>query len=163
MASIRSAVRSLDPNIPVFGVRTLEDVVAENTSSRRLSVLLISAFAALALVLAGVGIYGVISYLVTQRRQEIGIRMALGATGENILSMILRQGARLAAFGIFAGLLGAVALTRLISTLLFQVSALDGVTFVAGVVLLTALVLLASWLPARRATRVDPLVALRYE
>jgi ABC-type antimicrobial peptide transport system permease subunit len=89
--------------------------------------------------------------------------MALGATGENILSMILRQGARLAAAGILAGLLGAVALTRLISTLLFQVSALDATTFVAGVVLLTALVFLASWLPARRATRVDPLIALRYQ
>lgn len=163
VASIRSAVQSFDPDIPVFEVGSLEDIVAENTSSRRFSVLLISAFAALALVLAGVGIYGVISYLVTQRRQEIGIRMALGATGENILSMILRQGARLAAAGILAGLLGAVAFTRLISTLLFQVSALDATTFVAGVVLLTALVFLASWLPARRATRVDPLIALRYE
>ena len=163
MTRIRAAVQSLDPDIPVFEVRALEDIVAENTSSRRLSVLLVSAFAVLALVLAGVGIYGVISYLVTQRRQEIGIRMALGATGDNILSMILRQGARLAAFGILAGLIAAVILTRLISTLLFQVSALDVMTFVAGVAILTVLVLLASWLPARRATRVDPLVALRYE
>jgi putative ABC transport system permease protein len=161
--SIRSAVQSLDPSIPVFDVRPLEAIVAESTSSRRLSVILIAFFAALALGLSGLGIYGVISYLVTQRRQEIGIRIALGASSHDVLSMVLRQGARLAAFGILVGLVGAVVLTRLMSSVLFEVSALDGMSFGVGVVLLAGLVLFASWLPARRATRIDPLVALRYE
>lgn len=163
LPAIRSAVQSLDPNIPVYNVRSMEEIVAENTSSRRLSVMLITIFAGLALGLAALGIYGVISYLVTQRRQEIGIRIALGASSQDVLSMILRQGARLAAIGIVAGLAGAVVLTRLMSSVLFQVSALDGMSFGAGVVLLGALVLFACWLPARRATRIDPLVALRYE
>jgi len=160
---IRAAVEALDPNIPIFDARPLEAIVAENTSSRRLSVMLIAFFAALALGLAGLGIYGVISYLVTQRRQEIGIRIALGASSHDVLSMVLRQGARLAAFGILVGVAGAVILTRLMSSLLFEVSALDGMSFGLGVVLLAALVLFASWLPARRATRIDPLIALRYE
>jgi putative ABC transport system permease protein len=160
---IRSAVQSLDPNLPVYEVRPLEDIIADNSSSRRLAVTLIGSFAVLALLLAGIGIYGVISYLVTQRRQEIGIRVALGASANNVLSMVLLQGARLAAYGIAAGLVGAFILTRLISTLLFEVSAFDLATFAAGVMVLAALVLLACWLPARRATRIDPLVALRYE
>jgi predicted permease len=161
--SLRSALQSIDPNVPVFDVRALENVIADYTSSRRLSVMLIAVFAALALLLAGVGIYGVISYLVTQRRQEIGIRMALGASTENVLKMILLQGARLAVAGILLGLAGAVALTRLIASLLFQVSALDGTAFLAGVAVIAGLVLFACWIPARRATRIDPLVALRYE
>ena len=163
VAGIRAAIRSLDPNLPVFDVRPLPDIVADASASRRLAVTLIGSFAALALLLAAVGIYGVISYLVTQRRQEIGIRIALGATSENVLKLIIGKGARLAAFGVGAGLLGALALTSLISKLLFQVSAFDITTFALGVVVLVALVLLACWLPARRATRIDPLVALRYE
>jgi putative ABC transport system permease protein len=162
-SGIRSAVQSLDPNLPVYEVRFLEDIVADNSSSRRLAVTLIGSFAVLALLLAGIGIYGVISYLVTQRRQEIGIRVALGASTKNVLSMVLLQGARLAVYGIAAGLVGAFILTRLISSLLFEVSAFDLATFAAGVIVLAALVLLACWLPARRATRIDPLVALRYE
>jgi len=162
-SQIRSAVQSLDADLPVFEVRALGDIVAENSASRRLSVLLIGSFAALALLLAGVGIYGVISYLVSQRYREIGIRMALGASSQTVLSMILLQGARMAILGIAIGLLGALALTRLIAGLLFQVSALDVTTLVAGVIALASLVLLASWLPARRATRVDLLIALRYE
>jgi predicted permease len=162
-SGIRSAVQSLDPDLPVFDVRTLEDIVAENSASRRLSVMLIGAFTVLALLLTCVGIYGVISYLVSQRRQEIGIRMALGAAARDVLSMILLQGARMAGLGIAVGLLGSIILTRLIASLLFQVSALDVATFVAGVIVLGGLVLFACWLPARRATRVDPLVALRYE
>jgi len=162
-SGIRSAVQSLDPNLPVYEVRFLEDIVADNSSSRRLAVTLIGSFAVLALLLAGIGIYGVISYLVTQRRQEIGIRVALGASTKNVLSMVLLQGARLAVYGIAAGLVGAFILTRLISSLLFEVSAFDLTTFAAGVIVLAALVLLACWLPARRATRIDPLVALRYE
>jgi putative ABC transport system permease protein len=163
VSGIRAAVRSLDPDLPLFDVRPLPDIVADSSASRRLAVTLIGSFASLALLLAAVGIYGVISYLVTQRRQEIGIRIALGATSQNVLSLILMKGARLAALGVGAGLLGALALTRLISTLLFQVSAFDVTTFTAGVLVLVSLVLLACWLPARRATRIDPLVALRYE
>jgi putative ABC transport system permease protein len=163
VAGIRAAIHSLDPNLPVFDVRPLPDIVADSSASRRLAVTLIGSFAALALLLAAVGIYGVISYLVTQRRQEIGIRIALGATSENVLALILMKGARLAALGVGVGLLGALALTSLISKLLFQVSAFDVTTFALGVVILVSLVLLACWLPARRATRIDPLVALRYE
>lgn len=162
-SAIRSAVQSLDPDLPVFDVRPLADIVAENSASRRLSVLLIGAFALLALLLSGVGIYGVVSYLVSQRYREIGIRMALGASARNVLSMILLQGTRMAALGIAVGLLGSLALTRLMASLLFQVGALDVTTFAAGVAALAGLVLFACWLPARRATRVDPLVALRYE
>jgi putative ABC transport system permease protein len=162
-SDIRSAVQSLDADLPIFDVRPLADIVADNSASRRMSVMLIGAFAVLALLLAGVGIYGVISYLVSQRYHEIGIRMALGAASRDVLSMILLQGARMAGLGIVAGLLGSIALTRLISSLLFQVSALDVATFAVGVVVLGGLVLFACWLPARRATRVDPLIALRYE
>jgi ABC-type antimicrobial peptide transport system permease subunit len=153
----------MDADLPVYDVRSLGEIIADNSASRRLSVMLIGAFAVLALFLAGVGIYGVISYLVNQRQREIGIRMALGAAAGDVLSMILMQGARMAGLGIAAGLLGSILLTQLISSLLFQVSALDVATFAAGVIVLSALVLFACWLPARRATRVDPLVALRYE
>jgi putative ABC transport system permease protein len=131
----------------------MEDIVSENTASRRLSVVLIGSFAVLALVLAGVGVYGVMAYVVTQRRHEIGIRMALGANQRNILEMVLRQGLRLALLGIAAGLVGALALTHFLSSILFRVSAMG----------LALVLLLACCLPARRATRVDPLVALRYE
>jgi putative ABC transport system permease protein len=162
-SDIRSAVQSLDADLPIFDVRPLADIVADNSASRRLSVMLIGAFAALALLLAGVGVYGVISYLVSQRYREIGIRMALGAASRDVLSMVLLQGARMAGLGVALGLLGSMAITRLISTLLFQVSALDAGTFTTGVAVLGGLVLFACWLPARRATRVDPLVALRYE
>ena len=144
-------------------MRPLEDIVSENTASRRLSVVLIGSFAVLALVLAGVGVYGVMAYVVTQRGHEIGIRMALGAHHRDILGMVLRQGLRLALIGIAAGLAGAFVLTHLMSSLLFHVSALDGETFALGATALGGIVLLACYLPARRATRVDPLVALRYE
>jgi predicted permease len=162
-SGIRSAVQSLDADLPVFDVRPLGEIVSDNSASRRLSVMLIGAFALLALLLASVGIYGVISYLVSQRYKEIGIRMALGAAAGDVLSMVLLQGARMAGLGIAVGILGSIALTRLIASLLFQVGALDAATFVAGAIVLGGLVLFASWLPARRATRVDPLVALRYE
>lgn len=162
-SDIRSAVHSLDADLPVFDERPLADIVADNSASRRLSAMLIGAFAILALLLAGVGVYGVISYLVSQRYHEIGIRMALGAASRDVLAMVLLQGAGMAGLGIAVGLLGSIVLMRLIAGLLFQVSALDLATFVAGVSVLGGLVLFACWLPARRATRVDPLVALRYE
>jgi putative ABC transport system permease protein len=162
-SGIRAAVRSLDPDVPLYDVRSMEDIVSENTASRRLSVVLIGSFAVLALVLAGVGVYGVMAYVVTQRRHEIGIRMALGANQKNILEMVLRQGLRLALVGIAGGLAGALALTRFLSSMLFQVSALDLETFALGAIGLGLVLLLACCLPARRATHVDPLVALRYE
>jgi putative ABC transport system permease protein len=162
-SGVRAAVASVDPDVPLYEVRALEEIVNENTASRRLSVVLIGSFAALALVLAGVGVYGVMAYVVTQRGHEIGIRMALGANQKNILDMVLRQGLRLALIGIGIGLTGALALTHLISSLLFHVSALDMETFFLGAAALGGIVLLACYLPARRATRVDPLVALRYE
>lgn len=163
VAGIRAAIHSLDADLPVFDVRPLRDIVADASAPRRLAVMLIGSFAALALLLAAVGVYGVISRLVMQRRQEIGIRIALGASSGNILSLILTNGARLAAIGVAVGLLGSFALTRLLSSLLFQVSVFDAATFSIGIVILIALVFLASWLPARRATRIDPLVAIRYE
>lgn len=162
-SGVRAAVASLDPDVPLYEVRQLEEIVSENTASRRLSVVLIGSFAVLALVLAGVGVYGVMAYVVTQRGHEIGIRMALGANQNNILDMVLRQGLRLALIGIAVGLAGTLALTHLISSLLFHVGALDVETFVLGATALGLIVLLACYLPARRATRVDPLVALRYE
>jgi len=147
----------------MYDVRSMEDIVSESTASRRLSVVLIGSFAGLALLLAGVGVYGVMAYVVTQRGHEIGIRMALGADQRNILEMVLRQGFRLALFGIAGGLVGALALTHFLSSMLFHVSALDVETFALGAVGLGLVLLLACCLPARRATRVDPLVALRYE
>jgi len=162
-SGIRAAVRSVDPDVPLYDVRSMEDIVSENTASRRLSVALIGSFAVLALVLAGVGVYGVMAYVVTQRRHEIGIRMALGANQRDILEMVLRQGLRLALLGIAGGLAGALALTHFLSSVLFHVSALDVETFALGAIGLGLVLLLACCLPARRATRVDPLVALRYE
>jgi predicted permease len=162
-SSVQAAVLSIDPDVPLYEVRPLREIVDESTASRRLSVVLISSFAALALILAGVGIYGVMAYSVTQRNQEIGVRMALGAEPDDVLRMVVRQGMRLAVTGIVIGFVGAVALTRLIASLLFHVSAFDEGTFISGVAMLAMVVLLASWLPARRASRVDPIVALRYE
>ena len=158
-----AAVHAVDPSIPLFDLRTLDSVVAENTSSRRLTVTLIVSFAGLALLLAGVGVYGVMAYSVSQRNHEIGIRMALGAEPEDVVQMIGRHGALLAAIGISAGIVGAALLTRLIAALLFRVSALDAGAYAVGVGTLLVIVALASWIPAKRATRIDPIVALRYE
>ena len=160
---LSAAVHAVDPSIPVFDLRTLESVVAENTASRRLTVTLIVSFAGLALLLAGVGVYGVMAYSVSQRNHEIGIRMALGAEPEDVLRMIGRHGALLAVIGIGAGIVSAAMLTRLLAALLFRVSALDAGTYALGVGTLLVIVALASWIPAKRATRIDPIVALRYE
>jgi putative ABC transport system permease protein len=160
-AGVRAAIAAADPGLPIFSVRALEELVAERTAERRLSVLLLSVFAALALLLAAVGIYGVMSYAVTQQTQEIGIRMALGAEREHILRMVLRHGALMSFAGIGIGLVVAVGLARLIASLLYQTSAMDPPTFSAVPLLLAAVALVACYLPARRATRVDPMVALR--
>lgn len=161
--AVRAAVRDLDPTLPVYELQTMSDVVADSLVRPRFLSLLLAAFSAIALLLAAVGIYGVMAYSVSQRTQEIGVRMALGAGTTDVLKMVLGQGTKLAAIGIALGLLGAFALTRLMSTLLFQVSVTDPITFASVVALLTFVALLACYIPARRATKVDPMIALRYE
>ncbi len=162
-STVRDAVRTIDPDLPVFLMRPLGELVAERTAERRLAVLLISVFAGVALLLAAVGIYGVMSYAVTQQTQEIGIRMALGAEREHILRMVLAHGTAMALAGVGLGLVAAFALARLIRSLLFETSVADLPTFALVPSILLAVALFACYLPARRATRVDPMVALRWE
>ena len=162
-APIRRAVVSLDSDLPVSDVRTLDDRLQQSIAQPRVSMLLLGLFALMALVLAAVGIYGVLSYTVTQRTRELGIRMALGAESNSVLKMVISQAMAPAIVGVLVGLAGAWGATRLMSTLLFGVSATDPLTFAAVALFLLAVALVASWVPARRATRVDPLVALRAE
>ena len=163
VSGIRSAVRSLDPDLPLFDIRPLPDIVADTSASRRLAVTLLGSFAILALLLAAVGIYGVISYLVTQRRQELGIRIALGASRSDILKLVLKYGSILSLTGVALGLVASFGLTHLLSSLLFGVKWNDPLTFLTVAALLVGVALLACFLPARRATQVDPMMALRYE
>ena len=161
--AVRGAIWSVDSEQPVWKVRTLEFLLQRSLGGQRFLLQLIGALAVLALVLAAVGIYGVIAYAVSQRTHEIGIRLALGAQPRNILQMVLGQGLKLALLGIACGVMTALALTRLMKTLLFGVGATDPLTFGAVALLLLLVVLLACWIPARRATKVDPLIALRCE
>ena len=161
--ALRQAVWSIDPNQPISGVSTLEQIVSTSIAQPRLNMLLMMLFGGLALVLSAVGIYGLLSYAVTQRTQEMGIRMALGANVTDVLKLVLKQGMLLALIGEAIGLAGAFALTRLMSGLLFGVTPTDTGIFAGVVLVLTLTALLACYLPARRATKVDPLVALRYE
>jgi putative ABC transport system permease protein len=163
IAAARQQVLELDRDLPVFNVRTMEQVLANSVASYRQNTILLGLFAAVAFVLAAVGIYGVLAYDVAQRRHEIGIRLALGAQTRDVLKLVVGHGMALALLGTGLGLAGAFALTRWLKTLLFGVSTTDPRTF-AGVALLLILVaLLACWIPARRATKVDPLRALRHE
>jgi predicted permease len=162
-ASIRAAVATIDKDQPIFAVHTMQELVDDSISTRRLTLVLLGIFSALALILAAIGIYGVVAYSVALRTQEIGIRMALGAQRQDVLRLVLGQGARIAFFGVAIGLAAAAALARLLSSLLFSVSASDPITFTAVAVLLIAVALLACCIPARRALRVDPIIALRYE
>ena len=159
----RYAVRSVDKGIPVFNVKTMNDVLATSVAQQRMSMLLLSAFAGVALLLAMIGIYGVTAYYVTQRTQEIGIRMALGAQMGDVMKLVFMSGMALALAGIGLGVVGAFALTRLMTSLLFAVKPTDAVTFVTVSLCLLVTALIACYIPARRATKVDPLVALRYE
>jgi putative ABC transport system permease protein len=161
--TIRERIRALDPNVPLDKIYPLEQKVAEATISPRFTTLLVGLFAALGMALAGVGIYGVVSYAVTERGKEIGIRRALGAQTAWILWAVVRQGMTLTLLGLVIGLLIAVGATRLMTTLLFSVSATDPVTFASVSALLIVVALLACWLPARRAAKVDPMVTLRQE
>jgi putative ABC transport system permease protein len=162
-SSVRGVVRQIDPNVPVSRVQTMRALAARATSGARFQMLLTALFAALALVLAGVGLYGVMSYAVAQRTHEIGVRLALGARRADVLRLVVGQGMKLALTGVAAGLLCAFTLMRLIAGLLFGVSASDPVTFVGVAILLASVALLACLVPAWRATRVDPLAALRHE
>jgi predicted permease len=162
-AAIRSAVRDLDVSVPVYDLKTMSDIVDQSLVRPRFLSVLLGIFSIISLVLAAVGIYGVMAYTVAQETQEIGVRVALGATAQNVLAMVLRKGLRLTLIGLGAGLVGAFALTRLMESVLFDVSTTDPATFVMVAALLTAVGLLACFIPARRATKFDPIVALRYE
>jgi putative ABC transport system permease protein len=161
--AITREIRAVDADTLVFDVRTMEDRVHDSLARQRFSTVMLGAFAVFALVLAAVGVYGVMSYLVAQGTHDIGVRMALGADTGNIVALVVRQGMALGGIGIAAGLIGAALVTRVMSSLLFGVSAHDGVTFSAVVVILAAAAFAATVIPARRATKVDPMVALREE
>jgi putative ABC transport system permease protein len=162
-ATVRKAVWEIDKDQPVSNIRTMEEILADSIARQRFSMLLLAIFAAVALVLAAVGIYGVMSYSVAQRTREIGIRMALGAQTGTVLKLAIGYGMKLVIAGIVIGLIAAFALTRVMSALLFGVTATDPTTFTLISLLLIAVAVLASYVPARRATRVNPIIALRYE
>jgi putative ABC transport system permease protein len=160
---LRAQVQSADPELPVFGAQMLSEGVSESLAERRFSMEMVALFALTALLLAGLGIYGVISYIVSERTHEIGIRLALGAQRANILRMLLRQGLGLALGGAAVGLVCSVIVSYLMAGLLYGVRPMDPLTFASVALLLVGVAVLACYIPARRAIRVDPLVALRYE
>ncbi|HZN06035.1 MAG TPA: FtsX-like permease family protein, partial [Pyrinomonadaceae bacterium] len=163
IGAVRGAVKQIDPDQPIYSPRTMDDIRAESVAGERLNLTLLSLFAGIALVLAVVGIYGVMSYSVTQRTHEIGIRMAIGARPRDVFTMILGHGMKLAIIGVVIGLAAAFALTRLMASMLFGVAPTDATTFGGIAALLIGVALLACYLPGRRATKVEPTISLRYE
>jgi putative ABC transport system permease protein len=163
VSAVKSQIWSVDKNQPISKIATMEQVLSDSIAQRRLYLVLLGVFAGAALLLAAVGIYGVMSYSVSQRTHEMGIRLALGAPQTEILKLILGRGAKLALLGVATGILAATALTRLMSSLLFGVSPSDPATLAAVAVLLMLVAMAACYIPARRAMRVDPMIALRYE
>jgi putative ABC transport system permease protein len=161
--SLRGIVKSLDPDLPLGRVATTDMLVGEVLQGTRFNTVLLGLFAGVALALAAVGIYGVVSWNVTQRTKEIGIRQALGADRVNVLRLVIGQSMRVVGLGLLIGIAASLALARLLQNQLFEISAFDPVTFLVVVGLLSAAALLACWIPARRATKVDPMVALRAE
>jgi putative ABC transport system permease protein len=162
-AAVRSEIRQLDPAVPVRGMRSMEQLVGTSVAPQRFNMSLLGLFAALGLVLAAVGIYGLIAYGVSQRTHEIGLRMALGAQASDVMKMVVGRGMALVMIGIVVGLGASYALTRLMKTLLFGVSATDPLTFTLIALSLGLIALMACWIPARRAAKVDPMIALRCE
>jgi putative ABC transport system permease protein len=162
-ALIREAVQEVDPNQPIYGVQTMEDVISASLSNQRLNMMLLGIFASVALILALIGIYSVMSYTVTQSTREIGIRMALGAQARDVLKLVVGHGLALTLIGVLLGVVAAFALTRLMSSLLFGVTATDPLTFIIVPAILILVAIVSCYVPARRATKVDPMIALRYE
>jgi putative ABC transport system permease protein len=162
-SAVEQAIHRIDKDVPVFSIRTMDQVLGNSLAQRRMTLVLLASFAALALLLTTIGIYGVISYAVRQRTHEFGIRMALGAQARDVLMLVFRQGLKLTLIGIGLGLAGAFALTRWIESLLFGVRPTDVLTFGSIALGLALVALLTCWLPARRATQIDPLIALRCE
>jgi putative ABC transport system permease protein len=162
-ATVQREVLAIDPDQPIYSIRTMQELIADSVARRRLAMSLLAIFAAAALVLAAVGIYGVMSYTVSQRAHEMGIRMALGASRSSVLRLVLGQSLTLALFGVVLGMAGSLILANLISSMLFQVSPRDPITFALVAMVLAAAALLAGYLPARRATQVDPMISLRCE
>jgi putative ABC transport system permease protein len=161
--AVRGVIKEINSEQLIWQTRTMSELVANSIAPRRFNMILLGTFAVVALLLAGIGIFGVMNYAVTQRTHEIGIRLALGAQGADVLKMVVGQGMWLALVGVGIGLAGAFAVTRLMASLLYGVSATDPLVFAGVALLFTAVAFVASYIPARRATRVDPTVALRYE
>jgi putative ABC transport system permease protein len=161
--SVRRVIHEIDPTQPLANVRTLDDVVEASVAERRLTLVLLGSFAAVALLLAAIGLYGVIAYVVTQRTREFGIRFALGAPRGDVFRLVLRQGMKLVVIGLVLGVIGAFSLTHLLTNLLYEIKPNDPLTFIGVSIVLLTVALFASWLPARRAARVHPMEALRYE
>jgi putative ABC transport system permease protein len=161
--AVRTGIQSIDPDQPVSRIRTMDQVLADYLADRRFTMLLLATFATVAMLLAALGIYGVMAFAVRQRTREIGIRLALGASFADVFRAVFAQGMQLVGAGVAIGIAGAWALTRVLSSMLYEVSAADTLVYAAVSAVLAAVAFLAIYIPARRATRVDPMTALRYE